>query len=327
MAVRFPVSVIVCTHNRADLLPVVIGQLRAQEYLADAFEIIVVDNCSTDRTPQVVEDLVTESGVPVRYVAESRSGVDFARNRGAEVAFYPCLAYLDDDCSVEPDWLSHLVRGFDLHDDVAVVGGRVVLDWDEQEKPAWLGPELEGWLAAYGHSGTQPQLLETKARVIECNMALKVEAWKAAGGFLGMQQFGSQHMAAAEVLFPLVQIQRNGGRVAYVPDAVVHHHVGRRTREWMLRRAYWQGVSDGLLDYLVHRRSWLSTICRTILDVAAMIVFFGFACFCYLKADRAKSMFQLMRAIRRLSLILSETRLVGDWARVRSWTSAHHPAD
>ena len=71
MTVR-PISVIICTHNRADLLPRVIGQLRTQDYPVDAFEIIVVDNCSTDHTPQVVKRLVAEPGVPVHYVAENR---------------------------------------------------------------------------------------------------------------------------------------------------------------------------------------------------------------------------------------------------------------
>ena len=320
-----PTSVIVCTHNRADLLTSVINQLRSQDYPAASFEIVVVDNCSTDRTPEVVERLMAEPGVPVRYIAESRPGITFARNRGAEVARYPYLAFLDDDCSVGPDWLSQLVRGFDLHDDVAAVGGRVALDWDQHKEPAWLGPEFEHWLAAYNHFGTQPQLLERKARIIECNMALKREAWKAAGGFLGMEQFGSKHMAASEIRYLFKQIERQRGKAAFIPGAIAHHHIGQRSRRWMLRRAYWQGVSDGILDYLINRRSWLSTISRIILDAAAMICLFGFSGISYIKADKAKGLFHLMRAIRRFSLVLSEIRLVGDWPRVRSWASAHHP--
>lgn len=70
MTVR-PISIIACTHNRADLLPRVIDQLRAQDYPADAFEIIVVDNCSTDQTPQVVGQFIAQPRVSVHYVAES----------------------------------------------------------------------------------------------------------------------------------------------------------------------------------------------------------------------------------------------------------------
>jgi glycosyltransferase involved in cell wall biosynthesis len=321
-----PISVIVCTHNRADLLTRVIDQLRSQDYPETSFEILVVDNGSTDRTPIVVERLMTGAGVPVRYIAESRPGITFARNRGAEEARYPFLAYLDDDCSVESDWLSQLVQGFDLHSDVVVVGGRVLLDWDQQETSDWFGPELEHWLAAYSHSGTQPQILERKARIIECNMAVKREAWKAAGGFLGMEQFGSKHIAASEVLYLLKQIERQKGKVAYVPGAVVYHHIGKRSWRWMLGRAYWQGVSDGILDYLIYRRSWPSIASRLILDAAAIVVLIGYTCFSYFKADQPKGMSYLMRAIRRLSLIMSGIRLLGDWPRVRLWASTHPPA-
>ena len=154
-------------------------------------------------------------------------------------------------------------------------------------------------------------------------MALTKEAWNAAGGFLGMEQFGSQHMAAGEVLYLLKQIERQGCKIVYVPGAVVHHHIGRRSWQWILRRAYWQGVSDGILDYLINRRSWLSTSGRIILDAAAMIVLFGYTCFSFLKIDQAKGMHHLMRAIRRLSLVLSQMRLVGNWSRVQSWALDH----
>jgi glycosyltransferase involved in cell wall biosynthesis len=324
MSVR-PISVIVCTHNRADMLPNVIGQLRAQEYPAEAFEIIVVDNDSTDLTPQVVKRFVTEPGVALRYIAENRPGITFARNRGAEEARYPCLAYLDDDCCVEPDWLSQLVQGFDLHDDVVAVGGQVVLDWSQTERPAWLGTGLEPWLGANSRLGSQPRLLDEKTQVMESNMALKREAWQSAGGFLGMEQFGSRHMSAGEVLYLLKQLHQQRGQIAFVPQAVAVHRMGTFTRRRFLRRGYWQGVSDGILDYLVYRRSGLSTACRLFLDAAAMIVFFVYTCFFYIKADQAKGMFYLVRAIRRFSLILSKMRLLGDWPRVRSWVSTHHP--
>lgn len=322
MTVR-PVNVIVCTRNRAHLLPKVIGQLRTQDYPVDAFEIIVVDNGSTDQTQQVVDQFINEPGVRLHYVVESRSGITFARNRGAVVASYPYLAYLDDDCSVRSDWLSQLIQGFDIHDDVAVVGGRVVLDWSQTERPAWLGPELERWLAANSHLGAQPRLLNDKEHIVEGNIALKREAWLSTGGFLGMEQFGSRNMAASEVLYMLKQIERQGLKIAFVPGAIAHHRVRLQSKQRMLERAFWQGVSDGILDYLINRRSWLSTFIRIILDAAAMIVLLGYAGFSYLKADKTKGFYHLLRVIRRFSLILSEMCMLGDWTRVRTWALAN----
>jgi len=324
MTVR-PISVIVCTQNRADLLPGVIGRLRAQDYPTDSFEIIVVDNRSTDQTPQVVATFAAEPGAQVYYVAESRFGITFARNRGAEVARFPYIAYLDDDCSVEPDWLSQLVRGFDLDGDVVAVGGQVLLDWSRTERPAWLGPGLERWLGANSRLGSQPILLDNKEQVMEGNMAVKREAWKSAGGFLGMEQFGSRHMAAGEVLFLLQQMRSKGGLIAYVPQATASHRLGTYTRQKFLRRGFWQGISDGIFDYIVYRRSWLSTGIHLVQDGAAMTVLLGYMFFSCLKADQAEGMLYLTRAIRRFSLVLSQMHVVGDWPRIRSWASTHPP--
>jgi glycosyltransferase involved in cell wall biosynthesis len=307
-------------------LATLLNQLRTQDYPKDAFEIVVIDNCSEDHTPQVVEALVARPGVPVRYVREMRLGISFARNKGAELARYPYLAYVDDDCSVGPDWLSQLVQGFDLHDNVVVVGGRVVLDWDCQDKPSWLIPDLEPWLGANKHLGAHPRLMGTMARVNEGNMALSREVWHATGGFLGMDQFGSKHMAAGEVLYLLSKIELQGGKIVFMPGAVVHHHIGLRSQRWMLGRAYWQGVSDGILDYLIHKRSWISATSLALYDSMALIALLGYTGFSYLKVDRARAFYHLLRAIRRFGLILSEMRLAGDWPLAKSWASELSPS-
>jgi glycosyltransferase involved in cell wall biosynthesis len=319
MTVR-PTSVIVCTHDRAALLYRVISQIRAQDYPAEAFEIIVVDHRSTDHTPRIVQQLAAEPGVPVRYVLEVRPGITFARNRGAEEACYPYLAYLDDDCRIEPDWLTQLVKGFNLDEHVEVVGGKILLDWDQQEKPSWFGTEQELWLGSNIHLGNKIRLLEENPRVLEGNMAITRAAWQAAGGFLGMEQFGSQNMAAGEAIYLLNQIVHLGGKIAFIPSAVAYHYVGKRTPRAMLRRAYWQGVSDGILySLLSHNKSWIAQAKSMILDTLPMFALFVFTAISILRRNKARSMYHLLRAFRRIGLLLAKIHLAGDWARARSW--------
>jgi len=322
-----PISVIVCTRSRADRMPGMINQLRLQMYPGGAFEIIVVDNGSTDHTRDVIKELAASAGVPVRYICESRPGITSARNRGAEEARYHYLAYVDDDCRIGTDWLWELAQGFDLDDDVVAVGGRVVLHRDHRPGLGWLSPELEPWLGANSHLGGRPRLLTDNEQVIECNMALTLEAWRTCGGFVGMEQFGSRHAAASEVIHLLRQIARSGKKVAYVPTAVVHHCVGVRTWEWMVQRAYWQGVSDGMLDYLVSGHAWMTTTGRGIFDLAAILVLLGCAGSSFLGAKSTKGRFYFLRAVRRIGLLLSETRLVGDWDRVSAWMSTRRLAE
>lgn len=324
MAIR-PSSVIICTHNRANLLPRIVGQIRAQEYPVGAFEIIVVDHRSTDDTPQVVKRLATEPGAQLCYTAESGPGVSFARNRGAAEARNPYLAYIDDDCTVGPEWLAQLISGFDLDERVAAVSGQIQLQWDEQ-KPSWFASSLERWFAVNGYLGAQPRLLNPGEHIVEGNMALERRAWQAAGGFLGMEQFGSQNMAAGEVLYLLEQLNRKGFKVAFVPEALAVHHVGTRTRRWMLRRSYWQGVSDAVLDYLLRRRSGFPSVGQLGLDTGAFFVLLAFAAGSFLRLGEGQGMFHLARAVRRMGLLLGKMHLAGDWPRVRSWLSEHNTA-
>jgi glycosyltransferase involved in cell wall biosynthesis len=286
--------------------------LRRQDYPASAFEILVVDNSSTDHTRLAVERLLAEPGAPVRYIYENRLGITFARNKGAEAARFPYLVYIDDDCSIEPGWLSRLMKGFDMHDQVVAVGGRVVLAWDRQKRPTWFGPELEPWMGATnGQLGAQPRLMEKNARVRECNMALTREAWRESGGFLGMEQFGSENMAAGEVIYLLKQIERSKKKVTFIPEAVVHHHVSKLSWRRMFRRAYWQGISDGILDSFLNKRSAPSTLGRGLLDFMAMAILFGLAGFAHIRANRTRGAFHLLRAVRRLGLVLSEWHISG----------------
>lgn len=318
-----PTSIIVCTYNRADLLPSVINQLRAQKYPHNSFEIIVVDNCSTDHTPQIVQRFInTDKEVPVRYVKEGHPGVTYARNRGAREARYPYLAYLDDDCSVEADWLSQLVSGFDLDELVSVVAGRVKVDYDDQEIPKWLGTKSARWLAEFNFPGSQPRLLVNPLYVCEGNMAITHQAWEAVGGFLGMDQFSSPHVAAQEIVYLIEQVKRQGGKVAFVPMAIVNHHTAIPTQRRMLMRVYFHGVSSGFLDYFINGFSWISVIYRTILDIAALFIFLLLSLVFTLVLSKATAMYHLLRATERFGKILSELRLVGDWKQVRLWSSA-----
>ena len=317
----YPVSVIVCTYNRATLLPRVIHQLCAQHYPQDSFEIIIVDNASTDDTPQVFQRTAHGLSLPPRYIREDRPGVTFARNRGAAEARYPYLAYLDDDCTVGNDWLSQITSGFGVADQVSVVAGRVALAFDDQKIPTWLGPASKRWLAEFSFPGSQPRLLDDPSYICEGNMAIRKDAWESVGGFLGMDQFSSPHMAAQEIVYLLEQIKAQSGKVAFVPGALANHHTLLPTRQQILTRAYFHGVSSSILNYLLKGFSWASAISRTLISTAAMFVFLFLSLIFLLLFDKATSMDYLLRATGRFGRVLSELHLAGNWNSVRAWAS------
>jgi len=98
-------SVVVCTYNRVELLERLLHSLSAVQADPDRFEVIVVDNNSTDDTSRVAESgIVTRSRFT--YVAEERQGLSYARNRGWQEACGVYVAYLDDECTVPENWIS-----------------------------------------------------------------------------------------------------------------------------------------------------------------------------------------------------------------------------
>jgi glycosyltransferase involved in cell wall biosynthesis len=141
------ISAIICTHNRDSYLGAAIDSLLAQDFAAD-FEVIVVDNNSSDRTREVVEQRA--SNPRLKYVFEPTIGLSVARNTGAKIASAEILAYLDDDAVASTHWLQVLDSAFKNNSKLAIAGGKVTLLWPQGiHQPQWLSPGLAGNLGAY----------------------------------------------------------------------------------------------------------------------------------------------------------------------------------
>jgi glycosyltransferase involved in cell wall biosynthesis len=141
------ISAIICTHNRAAYLGGAIDSLLVQDF-PDNFEIVVVDNASSDyaspesstsRTREVVEARL--SNPRLKYVWEPEIGLSVARNTGASEARSEILAYLDDDAVAEPNWLRVLHSAYQSNQKLAVAGGKVNL-LPTRMAVTGIGPEL-----------------------------------------------------------------------------------------------------------------------------------------------------------------------------------------
>ncbi|MDT4996540.1 MAG: hypothetical protein QOD45_608, partial [Pseudonocardiales bacterium] len=124
-----PIAVVVPTHNRASLLPRLVSALVAQEDVPGA-EIVLVDDASTDATPDVLANLLPSlepTGQAIR-LAHNR-GPATARNIGWRTASAPLIAFLDDDCVPQPGWLASLAASLA---DADIVQGRTLPDPEQR---------------------------------------------------------------------------------------------------------------------------------------------------------------------------------------------------
>jgi glycosyltransferase involved in cell wall biosynthesis len=249
------ISAIICTHNRADYLGLAIDSLLAQDY--DDFDVIVVDNASTDGTRAVVEArLGTELGQRLTYIYEATLGLSQARNRGAQDSQGAIIAYLDDDAIAQPSWLSELMAAYAVNDKLAIAGGKVTLIWPEDHhQPSWLSGDLMSGLGAYD-LGRELKLIEKPGQTPRgVNYSLRRSFLDAVGGFnLHLGRVGNQLLSNEELYMTELALDR-GWEVAYLPKALVAHHVSveRMQRDWFLKRSWWQGVSESYREQLAGR--------------------------------------------------------------------------
>jgi glycosyltransferase involved in cell wall biosynthesis len=238
----------ICTYNRSDLLPRALDAVLAQTYPRDGFEILVVDNASTDATPNVVAGY-TRRAPFVRYVREPRPGIAHARNRAATDARGKYLAFLDDDAWAEPNWLDELVKPLTGPDPApACVVGPVQLVW-EGRRPDWFPARHEPLLCQYD-MGSRPCLLGRDGYFLTTNSLFHRETLLGLGGFLtnlgrvrGVPMGGEDNEICQRFV-------RSGNPVLYQPSALVYHPVppDRQTRGYLVHRLYWDGATQPLLD-------------------------------------------------------------------------------
>src|SRR6187549_3687177 len=128
-------SIIIPTYNRADELRETIRSIARLDVTAD-WELLVIDNKSTDHTRAVVEEEAASFPAALRYVYEAEQGRYAAINTGIRAATGTIIATTDDDARVEPDWLTRAAEALEALG-CDYVGGKVLPIW-KGARPTWL---------------------------------------------------------------------------------------------------------------------------------------------------------------------------------------------
>jgi glycosyltransferase involved in cell wall biosynthesis len=225
-------TVIVCTYNRSGNLPSCLSALARQEGVDGIdWEVLVVDNNSSDDTAQVVADLGRDLPIKIRYVREAQQGLNYARNRGVSSSAGTHFTFVDDDIHVSPQWLAALHRAF-RETDADAIGGRIHLD-PSIELPRWVTPgsETAGFLG-YQDFGEQPFRMDGRSRYpFGGNMSFDRRVVERIGLFdpkLGRRGEGRKRgelFKGAETDYFHRLAARGDARIYYEPKAVVFHRV------------------------------------------------------------------------------------------------------
>lgn len=235
-------SVIICTYNRANNLPGCLGKLAKQQGVEDiAWEVVVVDNNSSDDTRGMVERLARELPIEVRYLFEGEQGLNHARNKGALESRGRYFCYVDDDILVSPGWLAALYHTLE-DNDADAAGSCIHLD-ERITLPKWIQPEMYGFLG-YQDFGPEPfQMDGVKRYPFGGNMSFNRRVLEKIGHFntkLGRKGSGRKRgelFKGAETDY-FHRLAAAGGRIHYTPDAVVQHQI----QPFQMKKRYFRTI-------------------------------------------------------------------------------------
>jgi glycosyltransferase involved in cell wall biosynthesis len=240
-------SVVIATFNRADELRRTLHSLAALA-TPRPWEIVVVDNNSTDDTRAVVADVAKAAPVPVRYAHEPVQGRSAALNAGIAAAEGEIIVTTDDDVRVEPDWLDRIGHAFDrLRCDY--IGGRVLPIWGGRP-PLWLSQRSGPHWAVIALLDYGSASFELTSRMpLGVNMAFRREAFVRAGGWDTRIGRKAGTLLGQEVREWCIRARAQGLRGYYAPDVVVRHVIPaeRLNKRYFRRWFYWRGISRALL--------------------------------------------------------------------------------
>ena len=247
-----PISAVICTHNREDYLGAAIDSLLEQDF--SNYEVIVVDNASSDSTKQIVESRLPHPRL--QYVYEPVTGLSVARNTGAKASQGEIIAYLDDDAVASTGWLSCLWQAYQNNPQLAIAGGKVTLIFPPgKTSPPWLSADLASNLGAYDLGDEIVYITNPGMTPRGLNYSLRRTFLEQIGGFdVNLGRVGKNLLSNEELQMTQLALEKQW-QVAYLPQALVAHNVApeRLQPAWFLRRSWWQGVSECYRERLANQ--------------------------------------------------------------------------
>lgn len=240
------VSLIICTFNRVEYLDKAINSVMKQTLEASEYEVIVVDNGSTDGTETLVRHHSAKFA-PIRYVYEPNLGLSHARNAGINSASAEICAFLDDDAIASSNWLENGLRYFDKFGvDIGLLGGKINPIW-QSRKPDWLPDSMLGYYTVLQSTSRCDSTLPG-CNIFGANMWLRKVAAIRAGGFPTQLGRKGNALLSKEETALRAFIEELGFISVYAPDVSVDHLIPeeRLRKKWLYSRVFWNGVSDAV---------------------------------------------------------------------------------
>lgn len=237
------ISIIICTYNRDCYIKKTLDCIAACGADRADYEIVLVDNNSTDQTAERCREFEQERGneLNYRYVVETKQGLSNARNRGIQEAKGEMLVFLDDDAFVAKDYICNLKKHLEEMPGLAAFGGKIDPYYESGKAPEWMSKWSYTWVSAIDY-GKKVTPFKGKAYPIGANMGINAELARAAGGFNPNLGRSGKNTMAGEEKDIFNKIKKMGNEIMYFPDVQVEHCIPEKR----LTMEFIQSIGDGV---------------------------------------------------------------------------------
>jgi glucosyl-dolichyl phosphate glucuronosyltransferase len=249
-------SIIICSYNRARYITEALESLYRQTVSKTLYEVIIVDNNSTDNTKDVCSAYIARHpDLNTRYREEKNQGSSFARNTGAVIAQSPLLCFMDDDAIANPDFIEKVLSLFANNALADACGGRIIPKYIPEE-PKWMSYYVSSLVGNFDYS-KQPEEFKPDKYPLESNMIVKKTSFDEIKGFnTALPGVKGTLRIGGEGKDFFMRLKATGKRVYYDPAIIVQHvvEVNRLTKEYMYRVA--SGIGRGEKVRMLEKSQW-----------------------------------------------------------------------
>ncbi len=249
------VSVIICTYNREQHIGRALESLIPQTASKDEYEIVVVDNNSTDGTSQIIQNFKQKyPDYHIQTTVETNQGLSFARNKGIELAKGEIISFIDDDAIAREDFVEKIITNTQAFPNHYAFGGKVLPKYENGETPEWMSPYIERIISIVDMGDKIKSFGKTYP--VGCNMFFRKEIFDKIGNF------NTRLRLRSDDKYIFMKIKEAGYEVLYFPDVVVQHFIDtfRTTQEYVVKVSRLNGKSEYIrLDTLEKNKKWKKT--------------------------------------------------------------------
>lgn len=240
----FKISAVICSYNRARFIIDAVESIFKQDYDKSKYELIVVDNNSTDNTLELLAQYKSKHpDYHFRFVTEKNQGVAYTRNRCAQEAVGEIIAYLDDDSKAQPGWLQRIENFFDQHPEVYSIGGKIT-PYFLTTIPDWYSKYFFGLVGRFDQ-GPEAKQLEGQRYPCGANMAFRKKVFEEIGYFNTALGRSGNGLLANEEKDIYMRILKYGKQVYYLPEVEVLHAVETNKFDKDYVRRHSMGIGGG----------------------------------------------------------------------------------